>query len=63
MIDSPILQTELSFAELSFYDSYVVCKIKDGININTEKVIALHEIYRDHFGVTNYGYIFDRTTN
>lgn len=56
-----VLQKKLHFTALDFYDTYVVCRIKQGIIINIEEVNALHEIYREHFKGKKFGYIFDRT--
>lgn len=52
---------DLPFATIHFYTHYVVCRIRQGIAINTEEVIALHEVYRKRFKEEKYGYIFDRT--
>ncbi len=56
-------QIELDFTTLDFYDTCVVCKIKQGVVLNIEDIINLHEIYRAHFKGKKYGYIFDRTTD
>ncbi|RMA66293.1 hypothetical protein [Ulvibacter antarcticus] len=58
-----IHQKKLDFATLDFYDTYVVCKIAQGVAIDTAKVIVLHKIYREYFGDRQYGYIFDRTSD
>ena len=63
MIRAPTHDIKLDYAEISFYESYVICKIKDNVTVDTEKVIALHEVYRDYYGANKYGYIFDRTTD
>ncbi|MEO9892154.1 hypothetical protein [Aurantibacter sp.] len=63
MVLAPIRELELNFAKIYFYETYVVCKIKDHTIVDTAKVISLHEVYREFYGQKKYGYIFDRTAN
>ena len=63
MVLSPVDEIELDFAKICFYDTYVICKINEDTIVDTAKVIALHEVYRDYYGEKKYGYIFDRTSN
>ena len=57
----PIHQTELDFAVVKFFDTYVLCKISQGASVGIEEVVKLHKLYREYYGAKRYGYIFDRT--
>ena len=60
-MNSLVLQTELAFATIEFFETYVVCKIKENAEIGIDRVVMMHKLYREHYGDKQYGYIFDRT--
>lgn len=52
---------DLCFASIEFYETFIVCKIKEGIVLDLPKTVSLHEESRSFYNGLKYGFIFDRT--
>lgn len=58
-----IKEVDVEFANIVFYENYVISTIKEGVSINEKHINTLQRIFTDHFGNQLFGYISNRITN